>query len=174
MVEPEGSPGVYMARLVATLENKMSSLNVPGSEPMVGKSSLVAVPLDKLVARKGGSRFIVSSNGGTFVTRDDVGILNAGSGECQPELPEGDLPVAITSHRKDLQAGDGSRPVENSCGNQADTIQIRAVQTKQGQGEIKELEPIGERNYKRCKKRNSCKMTQVLGYVPIQVINLSL
>jgi hypothetical protein len=121
-----------MKQLVATLENSMSSLNAPGSEPMVRKSSLVAVPLDKLVARKGGSRFIASSNGGAFVTRDDDGILNAGSGECQPEFPEGDLPVAVTSHRKDLQAGNGSRPIENSCGNQVDTIKIKAVQRKHG------------------------------------------
>ena len=41
LVDPEGLPGVYMARIVATLENNMSSSNAGGSPPLVvGKSPL--------------------------------------------------------------------------------------------------------------------------------------
>jgi hypothetical protein len=47
MVDPGYLPGIYMARLVATLQmyDKMSSSDALGSEPLVGKSpSVVSVP----------------------------------------------------------------------------------------------------------------------------------
>jgi len=85
LVDPEGQPGVYMARIVAMLENcDMSSSNVRSSELLVGKSPLVVSPHDK---------FVASSDGSVFITSSDNGILKAGSGECLPELPEGGLPV---------------------------------------------------------------------------------
>jgi hypothetical protein len=118
LADPEGLPGIYMARIVATLENcDVSSLNASGSEPYVvaEKSPLVECvfsPHDKFVASRDGSAFVTSS---------DDGVLKAGSGECLPELPGGGLPVATTGHRDDLQAESSSLPVENICGNQVDT-----------------------------------------------------
>jgi hypothetical protein len=72
-------------------------------------------------------KFVASSDGSAVVIRDVDGILDAGSGECLPELPEGGSPVAATDHRDDLQAGDSSLPIENKYGNQVDTIQINTT-----------------------------------------------
>jgi hypothetical protein len=111
-------PGVYMARIVATLENCdiMSSSNARDSESfVVGKSPLmnfVLSPRDK---------FVASCDGSALVTSNDDGPTGAGSGICLPELPEGGLPEATTSHRVDLQAGYGSLPVENAYGKEVDT-----------------------------------------------------
>jgi hypothetical protein len=114
LVDPEGLPGVYMARIVATLKNCniMSTSNARSSAPLVGKSPLVVSPQKKLVA---------SSDISAFVASSDDGILKVGSGECLPELPKGGLPVAANNHRDDLQAEDSSPPVENRFGNQVDT-----------------------------------------------------
>jgi hypothetical protein len=91
LVDPEGLPGVYMARLVATLESGgyVSSSNAGGSPPFVvssGKSPLVVSvtsPHDKL--------------------KDDESS-QTGTGECLPELPEGGVQVAATRQRDDLRA----------------------------------------------------------------------
>jgi hypothetical protein len=102
MVEPEGLPGVYMARIVATLENyeKLSSTGARGSYPLVGKSSLV---ITQCVA--GGDR-------------------KTGSGESQQELPDGSLLDLATSperNEKDLRRINSYLPVENGFGDQVDT-----------------------------------------------------
>jgi len=139
------------------------------------KSSLVKFvfsPQDKFVAGSDGSldfaaeeiQHVTSSNGKT------------GSGECLPKSPEGgSVPVAITSRRNDLQAHDsGSLPVENRFGKHVDTNKLDAAQEIKGeQGQIKrnKVENITSTiNCKRVIQRD----TQVLGYVPIQVVNLSL
>jgi hypothetical protein len=42
-------------------------------------------------------------------------------------------PVAATCHRDDLQAENGSIPVENRYGKQVDKLQIRAAQINKGE-----------------------------------------
>ena len=76
--------------------------------------------------------------------------------------------VTTTSPRSDLQAVSSSLPVENGIGTQIDTNYTRTAQRKEGQVEIESRNEI-----KQERKRNQ-KGTQVLGYVPIQIINLSL
>ena len=132
LVEPEGLPGVYMARIVATLEHcgNMSSSNVGGSPPLVvnlRKSPLAVFtfsPHEKCVA---------GCDGNSIATHGGNGFPKAGSGEYLPEAPEGGLPAAATSHEDDLQVGRGSLPVENQIGNQVDTPYNRKIQKKIGQ-----------------------------------------
>jgi len=83
LVDPDGLPGVYMVRVVATLQGNLSSSNVSGFSPYVvnlRKSSLVESvfsPENKFVAGSDGSVDVAvdvtSSNG------------KAGSGECLPK-----------------------------------------------------------------------------------------
>ena len=92
LVDPQGLPGVYMARIVATLENKMRSSDADGLPPLVvGKS-----PLEPFE--------IVSSPRSKYVARSDDSALvtircdrKAGSGKCLPELP---LVPGMTYRRK--------------------------------------------------------------------------
>jgi len=80
-VDPDGLPGVYTARVVATLQGNMSSSNVSGFCPyLVNKSSFVEFvfsPQDKFVAGSDGSvdvaAYVTGSNG------------KSGSGECLPK-----------------------------------------------------------------------------------------
>jgi len=166
-VDPEGLPGIYMARVVATLEIcSMSSSDASGSEPYVvnEKSPLVEYvfsPRDKFVASSDGSA--------KFVTSSD-GVLKVGSGECLPKLPDSDC-SAVTSHRDDLQARCGSLPVEKRFGNQVDTIFKNAAQREKGQVKERKIEI---QNSTKQKRKDIQRKTQVLGYVPIQVVNLSL
>ena len=172
LVEREGLPGVYMARIVATLEHcgNMSSSDVGGSSPLVvnvKKSPLVVSivsPYEKCVASSDGSERVAGCDGNLIVTHGGNGFPKAGSGECLPEVPEGCLPVAATSHRDDLQAGRGSLPVANQIGNQVDTPYNRKIQKKIGQSKLSNCDLARKRDTR----------TQVLGYVPIQINNLSL
>jgi len=163
LVEPEGLLGAYMARIVSTLQDNMSSSNTGGAPPLVVEKS----PLEPLKS--------VSSPRGKFVTRSDGNAFDTirsdsknGSGECLPELPEGSLLATTTSHMNDLQAASSSLPVENRIDNQVDTIYTSAAQRKEGQVEIE------SRNKIKQERKESQKGTQVLGYVPIQIVNLSL
>ena len=95
---------------------------------MFGKFPLVKIkvpPSDKVVF---GSDGVANSNGNAPVTCSDGGLLTVGSGECLPELLEGGLPVAASSHRNELKAESSSLAVQNGRGNQADTFQINAAQ----------------------------------------------
>ena len=48
MVDPEGLPGVYMARVFVTMNNdELSSTNTYGSSPSINKSPLVDTPLEE-------------------------------------------------------------------------------------------------------------------------------
>jgi len=158
LVDPEGLPGVYLARVVATLDSNVSSMNAGGLYPyMVNlKSSLVQhmfSPRDK------SDKFVISCNGCSPVTEYDGGFLKVGTGECLPELPQGVLPVGTTSPGDDLQAESSSLPVENIFGTQVDTHEINTAQVKRK----------GDNKGQIVKKR-----IQLLGYVPIQIANLSL
>ena len=134
-------PGVYMAQLVATLEScNMSSSNVSGSPPFVvnsGKSPLVTC--NSMLSSPDVfpcNKFIASCDGSVLTISNDDGLTGSGTGECMPELPEGNLPVATTSHRNDLQAECGSFPVDNRRGRQVDTQQINMAQGKRDKGQI--------------------------------------
>jgi len=165
-VDPDGLPGVYMARVVATLQDNLSSSNVGDSPSYVvnlEKSSLV-----KSVFSPQG-KFVASSDGSVDVTADVTSSNGkASSGECLPNLPESGLPVVTTSHTDDLQAEDSSHPVENRIGIQVDTNHKKTAQDNIGRFTIKGQNEVMQR-YKKIQKR-----TQVLGYVPIQIVNLSL
>jgi len=181
LVDPEGLPGVYLAHIVATLEYSKSSLNVSGSPPFMvntEKSLLVKSvfstgdQVDKPVVCGDGSKFVASCNGCSPVTENDGGFLKVGSDECLPKSPEGGLPVAATSHRDDLQAESSSLPVENRIGTLVDTHQICTAQVDEkgikGQKTNKETET------NTTKERRTQKGVQLLGYVPMQIVNLSL
>jgi len=129
-------------------------------------------PCDKVVA---GSDGVANSNGNAPVTYSDGGFLKVGTGECLPELPEGGLRIATTSQGNDLQAESRSLPVENGYGKQVDTFRINAAQMnkEETKGRIKDKDTRGQ-NSTTYKKENIQRKTQVLGYVPLQVVNLSL
>jgi len=180
-------PGIFVARVVATLErNNMSSSNVYGLPPDVvnlEKSPLSSIAGSDSVAGSGvplrisciagsdgiaGSDNVAGSDVGVFAPRNDGRSTVASAGECLPELPDDSLQVATISRGKDLQAGSSSLPVENRCGTQADTTQTNKVQMKQGQIQIQSRDD----NIKQ--GNNIREKPQVLGYVPIHIANLSL
>jgi len=165
LVDPNGLPGVYMARVVATLPDNLSSSNVGDSLSYVvnlEKSSLVKSEFSLQ------GKFVASSHGSVDVTADDTSSNGkAGSGECLPKLPESGLPVLTTSHRDDLQAEDSSCPVENRICTQVNTNYRKTAQDNIGRFRSKSQDEV-QRN-KKIQKR-----TQVLGYVAMQIVNLSL
>jgi hypothetical protein len=119
---------------------------------------------------------VVGGDGIAAITVCDGEVLNVLSGECQPKCLEGGgVPVAITSRRNDLQAQDsGSLPVENRYGNHVDTnILDAARKIRSTQGQVKRNQVENVTSTANC-KRDIQRDTQVLGYVPIQVVNLSL
>jgi hypothetical protein len=168
LVDPEvGLPGIYLARVVATLENDELSECRRGALQVVNfiKSPLVGFsPHEKDVKSIGGN-------------------LKSGSGECLPELPEGGLLVATTSQGKDLQALTSSRPAENGVGNQVDTHASLMIQDKKVQSVTKmKNDPgclgknqtkLGDDKNEICKGKMGTRKAQVLGFVPIQIVNLS-
>ena len=194
LVDPEGLLGVLMARIIV----KMSSSNANGSDPYMvkEKSSLVQSmfsPRDK---------FVVNSDDSAHAFEQDCSFLNVGSstdaedgrrrnphlqmrymapggaGECQPELPEDGLLVAPISHIGDLQAEISSLPVENRNGNYFDTNYTNMAQedrieiTGHKRKEISNLQNTRDATQRIPFKQK--KKIQALGYVPIQIANLSL
>jgi hypothetical protein len=111
---------------------------------------------------------VVKKNDSAFPSAAISGDRKAGSGECLPELPDGGygLPSTTTSHRIDLQAKDSSLPVENRFGIQVDTLNVSKIQRETGQ--------VEDRNSVKIERGKNKKGTQVLGYVPLQIMNLSL
>ena len=121
-VVPEDTPGVYMARILATLnECSESSFQMPAvacGEPITRgqkeKSSLVKSvfpPPSEIVDKQIDHEDHSSDNH----------VLETGAGERLPELPEGGSLDTATDRRTDLQCEYGSRPVENIFGTQVDT-----------------------------------------------------
>ena len=194
LVDPEGLLGVLMARIIV----KMSSSNANGSDPYMvkEKSSLVQSmfsPRDK---------FVVNSDDSAHAFEQDCSFLNVGSstdaedgrrrnphlqmrymapggaGECQPELPEDGLLVAPISHIGVLQAEISSLPVENRNGNYFDTNYTNMAQedrieiTGHKRKEISNLQNTRDATQRIPFKQK--KKIQALGYVPIQIANLSL
>jgi len=196
LVDPEGLPGILMARVIV----KMSSTNVGGSDPYMVNT--VKSPLVKS-AFAPPKKFVDSSDSGAQVLGQDCGFLNVGSstdaedgrrrnphlqmrymavggaGECQPELPEDGLLGAPISHIGDLQAEISSLSVENRTGNYVDTnyinmaqedkIEVTGPKSKEISSNLQNTRDATQRlPFKQRKK------IQVLGYVPIQIANLSL
>ena len=128
LVDPEGLPGVYLARIIAMLENYKSSLNVGSSAPFMVNTEKSSLEQFAFSPRDKTKRLVASCNECSLVTRDDGGFLNVGSGECLPKVPEGGLPAATTSRKNDLHAESHSHPVENKFGTQVDTLQINMAQ----------------------------------------------
>jgi hypothetical protein len=168
MVDPEGQPVVYLARIVATLDVDKSSSNVGGSPPFMvnnRKSPLVESVLSPRVEVK------ISRDDRNPVALRGDGISGTGTGECLSESPEGSLPVATTDHRDDLEVEHSSLPVETGIGTQVDTINPHVLNKNEGQVENnKKLNKVN----KVCKGRQPQKTIQVLGCVPVQIVNLSL
>jgi len=170
LVEPGGLPGVYMARVVATLQGNVSSSKVlPVYCPDVvhRMSSLVESVFSPLGILNTCDTFVAGSDGDIAA---DVTSSNeeAGMGECLPQMPGGGLSDTTTSQGNDLQAEEGSRPVENP-GNRVDTKDNKTVQGNKGQPSKKSQKDSIVNVDKQVKKG-----TQILGYVPIQIANLSL
>ena len=120
-VDPEGLPGIYMARVVATLEscnvsssdaNRFGAVCGQRKSPLVQSMFSPRVPHDNFVASSDGSENFVDS--GDDCSRSPVvtGVLKVGSGKCLPKLPDSDC-SAVTRHRDDLQARCRSLPFEN-------------------------------------------------------------
>jgi hypothetical protein len=106
----------------------------------------------------------------SLLVASDGGPLKVGAGECQPELPEGDRRIMITCHKCDLQIQNRSLPVNSGWGNQVDTLLINAAQVK---GQTRKEEKGGLDSTK-METKNIQRKAQVLGYVPMQITNLSL
>ena len=166
IVDPEGTPGIYMARILATMEgavytqkgSRVSSWNADGGEPYVvaEKSSLVEIG---------------DSPPSEIIAVCDGNVLETGSGEHLPELQRVVQLNTATDHRIDLQCEHGSRPVGNTFGTQVDTVNKIAAQGRKGQ--VKER--INNKQISTdIKRRNIQQRTQVLGYVPLQITNMSL
>jgi hypothetical protein len=109
IVDPEGLPGIYMARVVATLNdctrNSVSSSLAPAartrwSEDFIGIkcTSDVRLPPDKMENLEEQCRL----DGEGKLRENPSGIRKiTGSGECQPELPDGSLlKLASSPERK--------------------------------------------------------------------------
>jgi hypothetical protein len=124
----QGLPGIYMARIVATLESNLSSSNAGGSPPLVVEKSPLE-PLETVSSPR--SKCVASCDSSAFTT--SCGDRKAGSGEHLPKLPEGGLPAKTTGRRDDLQAEDSSLPVENGFGTQVDTHDTKITQRNEGQ-----------------------------------------
>ena len=111
---------------------------------------------------------IAGSDGNVHVTGSDGVSLNVGAGECQPECPESGLSAAASCRGNDLQWEAHSPPVENEISNQSDTHNMHVMNKGKGQGKKLMRPNVTTKNLKVKEK------VQILGYVPVQIANLSL
>ena len=159
-VDPECLPVIYVARIVATLEvyDKQSSFtDARGWNTFVDKSPLV-VSLQKYeVASSDGSKCVASSD----VSKTDTG-------ENHSQLPEGGLRGTATVPGSDLQQVRNSLPIENKFGTQVDTKQNCLDSTE----DIGQMEVLN--NYESNKGRTRSTRECLIGFVPVQILNLSL
>jgi hypothetical protein len=97
-------------------------------------------------------------------------------GERLPKEPEGGLLSTTTSHRSELQTRCSSLRVENKFGGKVDTKQINIPQDEKGHSKMEQSknEYSAETYSSEKQKDKRCKTIQLLGYVPIQIVNLSL
>jgi hypothetical protein len=156
-VDPEiRLPGIYIAQVVATLSNDVSNEISSGAH---GSPRWSEVPLGSKDAEQ------LNSPCGKF---DDLitSQEKAGSGERQPESPLNRLQaVAVNSLQMvaiALQEEESYRPFGNRFGNHTDTD----IQNARRKG-TKIKRTLGKQ------KQTDCG-SKIIGYVPIQVMNLSL
>ena len=159
MVDAECLPGIYMARILAALEvcDKQSSFtDARGWNPLFGKSPLVVSPQIFGVA---------SSDGGQVASSD---CSKTGMGENQQEQPEGGPLSSATVPGSDLQEARSSLPVENGF--------VTHVDTKRNyDGSAEETGQMNKVDtHKMNKRTGKSKRECVVGFVPIQIVNLSL
>jgi len=80
-----------------------------------------------------------------------------------------------TCLEKDIQAVVSSLPVGNICDNQFDTLKINAAQiSTKGLGKLPQDRENKDYSSTKNKRKNIQQRTQVQGYVPIKIVNLSL
>jgi hypothetical protein len=100
LVDPEGLPGVYLARVVATLEENMSSSNAGDSTTfMVSK---VKSPLVEFVSSPCDKEDVNRDDSRQVALRGDS-ISGSGTGECLLKMSGGGSSSTATDHRDDLQ-----------------------------------------------------------------------
>jgi hypothetical protein len=169
MVDPVlGLPGIYMARVVATLcDNEINEIS-PGVH---GLRRWSEVPLGSKSAEQ------LNSPCGNW-NKKKSSPEQAGSGESQPEFPPNRLQEVAVDRVQGvpigLQGKESFLPVGNGFGNHADTERqnsaykgTREKHTGKTGTRIKETRNVGT---KELRKGGS----KIMGYVPIQIINLSL
>jgi len=168
LVDPKGLPGVYLARIVATLQESMSSSNAGDSTPfMVSK---VKSPLVEFVSSPCDEENVNRDDSRQFALRGDS-ISGSGTGECLTRMTGGGLPVAATDHRDDPQIRRSPLPVEAGIGTQIDTTHPHVLDKELGQDKSdRKRNSVNESDKWRQPHRN----IQILGCVPVQVANLSL
>ena len=99
MVDTQGLPGIYVARIVATLEvcDKSSFTDARGWNPLVGKSPLVVSPQKKCrVAGSDSSKCVANSNGktGTGENHSDARGWTELHSHCSRKWPRASAPFS--------------------------------------------------------------------------------
>jgi len=84
------------------------------------------------------------------------------------------LPVSTSSHKDDLQAVHSSLPVENGNGIQVDTFEIKVAQANLNRKERPIKDSRKGQNNIESENKNIQQKTKVLGYVPVEIVNISL
>jgi hypothetical protein len=170
MVEPvlRQPPGIYLARIVATVSCDVNKEISPRAH---GKGRWSEVPLGSKDAGKLNYPCvkIENNNCGEVMTPQS----KAGSGERQPESPKSSMAKIVADSslnvrnrgmNSELQSATSCVPVENRFGNRTDTS--RQIDRHKGN----KIKHTGETN-KICIRETG---GHILGYVPIQIMNLSL
>jgi hypothetical protein len=161
MVDRKFLLGIYMTRIVATLElydRQSSFTDARGYEPLAGKSPLV-VPLPiNGVAKSDGNK--------------------TGKGENLSEMSEGELLSSATALGSGLQRMCSSLPVEERFDNQFDTSLYCKNRTEwqntwEETGQISKTELQGTRQ-NRYNVKGKQKTERLVGFVTIQIANMSL
>jgi hypothetical protein len=160
MVDPEiWLPGIYIARIVATLRNDE---NNEISSEVHGSPRWSEVPLGSMDAEQINSP---SRKIGNLITSQE----KAGSGESQPELPPNSLRRIAVNSLQGVAIGlqeqeERFLPVGNGYGNHTDT----GIQNSGRKG-------TREKHTRESWNKGSRKGgSKIIGYVPIQIVNLSL
>jgi hypothetical protein len=173
MVDPEiWLPGIYIARVVATMSDNDDNTEI--STEVHGSPRWSEVPLDSIDAGNLNSPSEKCEKLDKLVTSQEL----AGSGESQPELPPNSLRNIAVDRLQGvaigLQGKESFLPVGNRFGNHTDTaVQNSGLKGSKGK-HTREIE-VKEPRTKEIGIRESRKGgSKIIGYVPIQIINLSL
>jgi hypothetical protein len=163
-------PGIYLARIVATVSCNVNNEISPGAHCSPRWSE---VPLGRKDAERLTSPCVNIKSGSC--EKGMTSQRQAGSGERQPgsqksSLQEADavslleIDIGNWGAAPGLQSAGSSRPVENKFGNHTDTF--REIGRHEGK-DIKHTREISDSGTREVRG-------QIIGYVPIQVVNLSL